>query len=450
MPEFRYTGVNVTGRPIQGTIFSEDSKAVRAKVQQAVKSKGIRIDSIEKKNVYLYKVQKGLEKPIFGEQKAFSEAEIKSALAKMGYRVLYVRKKLFDFKLKVPSKDIVLFIRICADLLREKFPHDEILTLVGADTENKRLRDTILDIQKDLKAGNEGHAVYRKHVDVFGKFPSHMFAVASTSGNMAEIYESTAKFLEREEEFKSRLRSVLLMPTVVLFAMIGTLFFYVLYIFPKMTGLLIQYNIDPPPMTAATMHFSDWVESYWLVIVAALGTLLAGLMSWLATAKGRYQFDKFLLRVPILGPVMRKTSVEIFCRVFHALYSSSGENVNAIRIAAESCRNKYIEKQITGTVITRMLKDGRSFVECLQRTNCFPTTAVRRLRSGEESGTLRENARQLADYYEKENQQKMGKLVDSINVGISIVITVLVIGLTLVSSEIGFVQPPSQLEIRNR
>jgi len=92
-----------------------------------------------------------------------------------------------------------------------------------------------------------------------------------------------------------------------------------------------------------------------------------------------------------------------------------------------------------------MLKEGRSFVECLSRANCFTLTAVRRLHSGEESGTIRETALQLANYYEKETQNSMKRMVDIINLLVSILITVLIIGLTIVSTEIGFVNPPSPL-----
>lgn len=445
MPEYRYTGVNVSGRPIQGVLFCPDNKTVKAKLEKVVRTKGIRIDTVEQKRVYLYKAQRGVEKPVFGEQKAFSEEELKNALTRMGFRVHYVRRKLFNFSFRVPTQDLVLFVRICADLLREKFPYDEILTLVGADTDNKRLRETILDIQKDLKAGNEGHSVYSKHEDVLGRFAAHMLAVASTSGNMTEIYESTAKFLEREEEFRANLRSVLVMPAVVTVAMIGAMFFYVAYIFPKMTDLLVKHKIKIPPMTKATLDLSNFLQDYWLLIVALIGIPAVIFWQWIRTEKGRYFFDRALIRVPLIGSVLHKTSIEIFCRVFYSLYSSSGENITAIRIAAESCRNKYIEKQVTALVIPQMLREGRSFVECLSRANCFTLTAVRRLRSGEESGTLRENAMQLANYYEKENKHKMSRLVDMVNVFVSVIITIMIVALTIVSSEIGFVSPPSPL-----
>ncbi len=445
MPEYRYIGASVTGKPVQGVIYGQDKKNVQKKLQKLVKTKGIRIDAIQERTTYEYKVQKGMEKPFKGEQKAFSKEELETALRKMGYKVHYVRKKWVGFGTKVPYNDIVLFIRICADLLREKFPYDEILTMVANDTENKKLRETIRDIQKDLKDGHEGQRVYGKHADVFGKYTAHMLGVASTSGNMAAIYESTAKFLEREAEFKKNLRTILFMPIVVTVAMVASVVFYVMYLFPKMTDLLTKYNIEIPPMTKATIEFSHFLQDYYLVLLGVVALPVIALIQWALTDKGRYLIDKTLIRLPMIGPILHKTSIEIFCRVFYALYSSSGENIGAIRVAAESCRNRFIERQITGLVIPRMLKEGKSFVECLARTNCFTLNAVRRLKTGEESGTLRESALHLANYYEKETSHKMKRFVDTINILISTLVTLLIIGLTLISSEIGFVNPPSPL-----
>jgi type IV pilus assembly protein PilC len=445
MPEYRYVGVNVSGKAIQGVIFSQDSRAARSKLDSIGKTKGIRIDAIQKKLTYLYKVQRGQEKPIFGEQKAFSREDVNAALLKMGYKIHYIRRKWFNLKFGIPTKDLVLFMRICADLLKEKFPYTEILTLVASDTSNKRLRETVKEIQKDLKSGNDGFAVYGKHVDVFGKFTAHMLAVASTSGNMAEIYESTAKFLEREAEFKSNLRTMLFMPIIVVLVMIAAVVFYITYVFPKITGIFTKFDIEIPPMTKATMQVSAFLQDYWFFMVAGTVVPIILFVAWAKSERGRYVIDRTLIRLPLVGSLFHRMSIEIFCRVFHSLYSTSGENIAAIRISAESSRNLFIQNQICNIVVPRMLKEGKSFVECLNRANCFTLTAIRRLKSGEESGTIRETALQLANYYEKETKHKMSTLMDSINIIISVLITALIIGLTLVSSEIGFVSPPSPL-----
>ena len=131
--------------------------------------------------------------------------------------------------------------------------------------------------------------------------------------------------------------------------------------------------------------------------------------------------------------------------MFHALYSGSGENIEVIRIAAEACRNAYVEKIVKERVVPTMLREGKSFNDVLEQTGVFPQNAIYTLRTGEESGTLREAMLRLANFYEKETTHKMTRVIDLINLVVSIVISVLIVGITLLSSEVGFVSPPTPM-----
>ncbi len=441
MPEFRYMGLSLAGKPVQGVIYAENRWEIKKKLQEVVKEHRINVNKVEKKVTYIYKVRKGNEKPIVGEQRAFNRAEVQRALLNMGFQIVSIRRKLFDFKPKVPTQDIVIFVRLCADLLREKFPYDEILQSLANDTANRTLRETIREIHKDLKLGKEGFQVYGKHAKVLGKFTAHMLAIASTSGNMEQVYDSTAKYLTRDAEFKKSIRSALFMPVIVLVAIIATFIFYLMYIFPQMTGMIAKYNIEIPPITKACMGINQFLQDNVFLLLAAIAVPTAIGIRFVQTPKGRVLLHRIIIKIPIIGPLLHKSSIEIFARVFHALYSGAGENINVIKTAASACRNAYIEQKINDVVIPIMLREGRSFTECLEKTGVFPQNAIHRFRSGEESGTLRQSALQLADYYEKETTHKMSRVVDFINLAISILVTALILILTLISSEIGLVSP---------
>jgi type IV pilus assembly protein PilC len=275
-----------------------------------------------------------------------------------------------------------------------------------------------------------------------GKFTVHMLSIASTSGNMADIYENTAKFLERTAEFRKNIRSALFMPAFVFIAAIGALAFYVMYIFPKIAGLLIKSKVAVPPMTAAAMAVSDHLQATFHWYTLAFLVPLMGAFLYFRTEEGRVQWHKFMIGIPVVGPLFYKTSIEVFARVFHALYSGSGENIEVIKIAAEACRNSYIEREITRTVIPMMLREGKSFSECLERSGVFPKNVIYSLRTGEESGAIREAMLRMANFYEKETRHRMTRVVDLINLFISVFISVLIVGITLLSSEVGFVSPP--------
>lgn len=443
MPQFRLKAVSPKGKLIQTEFESESKKAAQKKVEQVSRKNGLQVKAIQKKETYQYKVKKGAKKPVTGEQEAYSKEEVEKALVKLGYKVISVNKKWFDFKGGVPMKEVVTFIRLSADLLKQKLSFDEILTLLYEDTQNAKMKEVIKQIQKDLKDGKEGDEVYGKHEDVFGKFAAYMLSVASTSGNMAMVFESTAKFLERDAEFKKNLRRSLMMPTVTVLAVIATCLFYVGYIFPATAELFVEFDIELPPMTAATLELSYWLQANWITITLSFVLPIAAFVYYIKTPKGALWLDKNIIKVPIIGDLLHKTSIEIFSRVFYTLYSGSGQNIEVIKVAAEACRNKYMEKQIKEVAIKMMLKEGAGLIESLKATGVFTNTAISRFKLGAESGALRENAKQLAQYYEIQTTYKMESVIDTINLFINLFIMIALIAITVVSSEAAIIKPKS-------
>lgn len=441
MPQFRLQAISAAGKPIKTEFEAASKREAKKKVDTLSQKRGFSVKSLDKKQNFMYKVKREGKPPVKGEQEAYSKEELEKALVKLGYKVESINKKLFDYKGGVPNEEIVTFISLSADLLKQQLTFDEILTLLYEDTSNNRMKEVIKEIQKDLKDGKEGSEVYGKHEDIFGKFAAYMLSVASTSGNMALVFESTAKFLERDADFKKNLRRSLLMPTVTVLAVIGTVLFYVGYIFPAQSEMFVEFGIQLPPMTAATLDWSYWLQDNWFIITLAHILPFVGLFFMVRNPKGKLLFDKYIIKVPVIGDLLHKTSIEIFARVFYTLYSGSGQNIDVIRVAAEACRNTYMEKQIKEEAIKRMLKEGTGLIEGLEATGVFTKTAISRFRLGAESGALRDNARQLAEYYEIQTSYKMDSVIDQINLFINLFIMVALIGITIVSSEAALISP---------
>ncbi len=446
MAQFRLKATSASGKMIKTEFEADSKKEAEKKVDRISRNNGLKVHSIDKKETYIYKVQKGAKEEVKGEQEAYSKEELEKALVKLGYKVKSINKKWFDFKGGVPMKEVVTFIRLSADLLRQQLSFDEILTLLYEDTQNKRMKEVIKQIQKDLKDGKEGSEVYGKHEDVFGKFAAFMLSVASTSGNMASVFESTAKFLERDAEFKKNLRRSLMMPTITVIATILTILFYVGYIFPEMAGMFVEMDIDlaaQAPMTAATLDFSYWLQANWLWLFLGFTVPTAAFVYFIKTPKGKLWLDKHITKIPVMGDLLHKTSIEIFSRVFYTLYSGSGQNIEVIKVAAEACRNKYMEKQIKEVAIKMMLKEGAGLIESLKATGVFTNTAISRFKLGAESGALRENAQQLAEYYEIQTTYKMESVIDLISLFVNLFIMIALIAITVVSSESALIKPNS-------
>ncbi|SHF65925.1 type IV pilus assembly protein PilC [Fodinibius roseus] len=441
MPLFRFSGQTANNKLVQGEFETDSKRSAREKVNQLARVRNIDITSLEKRELYIFKVQRNGSAVIQGEQKAFSKEELTQALHKLGYTVIRVRKKWFRFKGLVSTGEVVTFIRLSADLLRQELPYNEILTLLYEDTANKRLKEVIREIQKDLQHGKEGYEVYGKHKDVFGKFAAHMLGIASTSGNMSEVFESTAKFMERDASFKKNLRRSLMMPGIALTAVFGVILFYVGYIFPLMAEMFLEFDIALPPMTEATLNFSHFLQDYWIAVTLIFTVPALLFIYYIRTPGGKYVLDKHIIKIPVIGDLLHKMSIEIFSRVFYTLYSDSGQNVEVIKIAAEACRNVYMERQIKEVAIKRMLKDGTGLVDALTATGVFSRTAISRFRLGAESGSVRENAKQLADYYQVQTEYKLQTTVELINVGVNIIIAIALTAITVISSEAALIQP---------
>ena len=443
MAQFRLKAVSQKGKIVQTEFEADNKKEAQNKVDRLSKTNGLKIQSVDEKKMFMYKVQRPGKPVVSGEQEAYSKEELEKALVKLGYKVKSINKKLFDFKGGVPQQEVVTFIRLSADLLQQQLPFDEILNLLYEDTQNKRMKEVIKTIQKDLKDGKEGAEVYGKHEDVFGKFAAYMLSVASTSGNMSLVFESTAKFMERDAEFKKNMRRALMMPAVTVLAVIGVILFYVGYIFPATAEMFLEMDIALPPMTAATLEMSYWLRDNWVIIIIAFTVPIAAFIYYIKTPKGALMKDKYIIHLPVLGDLLHKTSIEIFSRVFYTLYSGSGQNIEVIKVAAEACRNKHMEKQIKEVAIRKMLKDGAGLIESMEATGVFTNTALSRFRLGAESGALRENAKQLAEYYEIQTTYKMQSVIDVINLFINMFIMVALVAITVVSSESAVIQPNS-------
>ncbi len=443
MADFRFQGTVPSGKIIQGNLTAANIKEAKRKILELSRGRAFKLTKLEKRKIFIYRVQKGNDKPFEGEQKAYSKQEVVSGLTSMGLHVIWVRAKLGASMGKPPITEVITFVRLSADLLREKLAFNEVLTLMANDIDNRVLRETLRDINTDLRQGKESERVFLKYENILGRFTAKMLGLASKSGSMAEMYDSTAKFLERRLEFKKSMKSAMLMPMITLFVLFLTVIFYVAYIFPETARMFLKYGIELPPMTSATLALSDWIVAniiWFIVFFAAIGV---GVYLFYTSPKGRLWFDKTSFQFPVMGPLVHKTAIEVFCRVFYSLYAGSGENIDVIRTAAEATGNRYFEEQIKTVTIPMMLKHGQGLYESMEASGVFTKTALSRFHAGAETGMVKETALQLANYYERETSYKLKSIVDIVQLWVALIIMIVMTAITIVSSETAVVKPKS-------
>lgn len=441
--EYRYSATAGSGKIMQGIVIASNSAKAKSLIDNIAKKYRLNVNSILPKKDFLYYVKLPNGKKIKGKQAAFSKGEVKTALASIGYKDAKIEPVLIDIKLKPPFASILMFINLATFLLQEKMSFDKILRILAEDEPNPTLRETLRKIESELKKGKEGVEVFNRYRDVFGKFPAYMMGLATKSGNMAEVYKATSKFMERDMEYKKSLRKALVVPTATVVLMIGAVLYYVVDIFPKTARLFTKFGLDVPPMTKATLQMSDFFAASWLIILLAFVIPISIILIWWSTPKGRIWRDKHLIKLPVIGQLLHKSSIEIFFRVFSAIYAGAENNIETIQASAEACRNSYMEENIKSITIPLMLKEGMPLVPALHRAEVFNRATLNRLKTGTESGNVLQSAKQIASYYEQETVYKMEVLIESIQVYIGLFIGLVITLLTIVSSEIAMVSPPA-------
>ena len=439
--EFRYQGVSLNGKPVQGLVLAHNKSKAKQLIKQIATKHRIRINSILRKKTFIYTVKLPTGKKLKGKQAAYTKQEVERALLRIGYRDAKIQPVLIDFHPKPSKQSIMMFINLSSFLLKEKMAYDKILRMLSEEESNSTLRETLKKVESELKAGKEGTEVFARYSDVFGKFPAYMLGLATKSGNMSEVYAATSKFMERDMEYRKSLKQAILTPMVTVVAMILAVGYFVVSIFPATAKIFVEHGMKVPPMTAFTLKLSDYLGANWWWMFLIIAIFSIAIFIWWKTPKGRIWRDRFLIKLPIIGHLLHKSSIEIFFRVFSAVYSGAEANIEALTSSAEACRNAYMEKGVKEITIPLMLKEGMSLVPALEEANVFNKTTLSRLRTGAETGNVLQSARQICSFYEKETTYKMNNVIQSIQSLIALFIGIVISLLTIVSAEIALVSP---------
>lgn len=442
--EYRFKGYGPQGKLVQGTFMAESPKAAKEYLNKLSQKFHLRISSLEKKRDWLYKVYAaGKKKPFNGRQSAYSKAEVASALTKMGYTRFTINPVLFDIPMKPALADVMMFIKLSTTMLKDKMSFGRVLEMLAEEQNNRTLKDALLQIESQLKGGAEGREVFMRFGHVFGKFPAFMLGLATRSGNMAEVFEATSKFIERDMEIKKNIKKALISPMFAVIATLGAVMYYVIKIFPATAEMFLKYNMPLPPLTKSTLSLSDWLGSYWWIIALVIITPIVIIWRWWETPRGRIWRDSHLVKLPLVGHLIHKSSIEIYFRVFGTIYAGAGDNIETIRTAAEACRNAWMEDRIKRITIPLMLKEGEAFVPAMDAAGVFTRTALTRLRTGQETGNILQSAQQIATYYEAETTYKMNGLIEYIQTIVGLFVAIAITFLTVVSAEIATMSPPT-------
>jgi MSHA biogenesis protein MshG len=294
---------------------------------------------------------------------------------------------------------------------------------------NKSFARVLKDIRESLDAGRELSAAMRRHTDVFSSFYLSMVRIGETTGRMEEVFLRLFYHLEFEREMRERVRSALRYPMFVMIAIVIAIAVINIFVIPAFAKVFAGFNTELPLMTRILIGSSNFTIQYWPVILAAAIGAGIAFKTYIGTAAGRHNWDKWKLKIPIVGKIVLKATLARFVRSF-ALSSKSGVPiVQGLSVVASTVDNAYISSRIEQ--MRDGVERGESILRAAIATGVFTPIVLQMIAVGEESGSLDDLMDEIADMYEREVDYELKTLSAQIEPILIVVLSMLVLILAL-------------------
>ena len=353
---YAYTGVDSTGKPVKGKIEAENQQLVLARLHE----QGYHVTGVT-------------------EQRKFS---------------LSTRSK------KVRLDILVVFSRQLATMINAGISIVKCLDILGNQLKDPVLKPVVNQTMRDVKNGISLTDALAKHGSVFSKLYVNMIRAAELSGTLDEILDRLAGFLEYEMEVRTKIKSAMMYPIIVLIFSCCMVFVLMTFVLPKFKEIFDSMNVEMPIYTKLLFDASDLFKHFWYVPVILVVGVLVFVKQTGKTKKGRYQIDYLKLKVPIVGDIIQKMAISRFSRTFGTLVSSGVPMMRALEIVGETAGNAVIAKGVQ--TARESVREGQKISAPLEGTGLFPTMVTHMIDVGEETGRLSDMLVKVSEFYEKE------------------------------------------------
>lgn len=353
--------------------------------------------------------------------------QVPRILSKKGLFVISVkeagsaRQKFFDriFN-RVSFASLVVITRQLATMIESGLVLSEALDILESQEKNKRLKNVLGQVSRDVKSGLSFALALKKHPDVFPALYANLVKVGEESGKLDVILQQMATNLEREREFRSRIHGAMIYPILVLSMMFIVICIMMFFVIPRLTSLYTQSNIDLPLPTKILIATSNFFTYYWWLMLALVISGAIAFNRWVATAHGKFLFDTLLLKVPIIKNLIEGVALTTFTRTFGLLTTAGVPILTSLSIVAGVIGNSVYKRAIEESY--RGVERGLLLSTQLETTKTFPRILTQMLKVGEETGKIDQLSFKLADYFESETDHLVKNLTTIIEPVILVVL----------------------------
>lgn len=375
-------------------------------------------------------------KRVEGSLQADSEKTLAKILKSQGYALLEVKVEnstsvFSSLSGRVTSKDKVIFSRQLSTLINAGLPLVQSLRSVLNQTHNKRLQGVLTEVISNVEGGKAFAASLEEHPRVFDQVFTSLVSAGEASGTLDVALERIANQQEKDAELASKVRGAMVYPVIVLLVMVAVVTFMLVSVLPQVQEL---YSGIPgarlPFVTRALLALSQFMISYWWVLVIAFGVIIFATTKWARTLGGKQVIDKMKLKLWPIGPLFTKMYMARFSRTGTTLVAAGVPLIQVLDITARAINNVHVENSIHHA--TEKVKGGKALSESLQGDPNFLDLVPNMLKIGEDSGALEKMMEKTADYYEKEVDNQIKSISTIIEPLLMVVLGV--VAITIVSA----------------
>ena len=384
-----------------------------------------------KESVYTWEGKDKRGKLLKGEIKASGESFVGATLRRQGITVIKIKKQsAFKSRGRVSDKDITLFTRQLATMLKAGVPLLQSFDIVGKGHNNQAVSKLLGDIKADVETGSSLSASFRKYPLYFDNLFCNLIGAGEQAGILDTLLDRLATYKEKIQAIKSKIKSALIYPISIIVVAFGITAIIMIFVIPAFKDLFSSFGAQLPAPTRIVMAMSDFfVQWWWAIFSSIIGGFWFFFYTWKRSEKMQSTMDRLLLKIPVFGPLIRKATIARFSRTLATMFAAGVPLVEALDSVAGAAGNRvYFDatKKIQSEIST-----GTSLTVAMQNTNVFPNMVMQMVAIGEESGELDSMLGKVADFFEAEVDDAVAGISSLMEPVIMVVLGVLIGGLVV-------------------
>lgn len=330
---------------------------------------------------------------------------------------------------RVSDEDLVIFARQMYSLSKSGIPILRAIMGLSETTNSARMHLALLEVTQELERGRTLSSALNSHPKIFNQLFVSIVHVGENTGKLDEAFFQLAEYLERDQETRKQIKSATRYPSFVLIAIVGAVVVMNYLVIPQFASMFARLGADLPPMTVFLIAMSDFFVNYGIHLL--VGILIAAflLRNYLKTKKGRYQWDLFKLRMPIVGSIIERSILGRFSRSFSMMLRSGVPLTSALNLVSDAVSNSYVADRVLG--MRTNIEKGESLSRVAHESGLFTPLVLQMINVGEETGRVDELLADTAEYYEREVDYDLKSLTAKIEPILIAIVAVMVAVLAL-------------------